>query len=114
MASGSMKLTGAGITRRQKMTDTAYTAGGRPDWKLVPEHMREGVKIYIERGIPPGDFLTAVIQNDLKEACGRADEINARRIWHIVNFFYNYAPIDCWGSPGKMAAWIEQGGLYGK
>jgi hypothetical protein len=97
------------------MTDTAYTSGGPPDWRTIPDYMRDGIKMYIERGIAhPGGFLTAIIQNDLKEAVRRADDTNRRLLANYVDFFYNYAPIDCWGSPDKMAKWIERGGLYGK
>ena len=74
----------------------------------LPEHMREGVKLYIERGIPPGSFLTAIICNDLREACGRADYINQHRIFEIVRWFWNEAPSPCWGSAERMKSWMAQ------
>ena len=83
----------------------------KPDWSLIPGYMVGGLRRYIENGIEPGSFLTAVICNDLKEACGRADDTNRYRLFQYVEFFYNYAPSDCWGSPEKYAAWINQGGL---
>ena len=81
---------------------------------LLPEHIQSSVQRYIEEGCPTGDFLKAVIQNKLKESFIHADETNTRRMWDIINFFYNEAPGDCWGSQSKMMAWIERGGLKGK
>lgn len=83
-----------------------------PDWNaekfqsLVPEHMQAGLMLYLEHGVLPGSFLTAVLENDLKGAFGRADHINESRIKDIVTFLYNYAPGPCWGSPQKVASWV--------
>jgi len=78
-----------------------------PDYTLLPPHIREGVKHYIERGARPGHFRTAVICNNLAEAMGRADDTNRARLFDIVSFFYNEAPGPCWGSPEKMKAWMK-------
>ena len=96
------------------MTDRIYTFGGRvPDWNLIPAHMREGVKLWIEKGVLPGDFLAAFLRNDLKETFVRADDINRQRIGDFVTFFYMYAPINCWGSPENMTEWMKRGGYDG-
>lgn len=76
--------------------------------RYIPDYMREGVKLYIEKGIPPGGFLTAVICNDLKGAVARADETNRDRLPDYVMFFYNFAPADCWGSEENMSAWFKR------
>ena len=73
----------------------------------IPERMMGGISRYIEQGIPPGDFLTAIITNDLREAVGRADDENLRNIPAYVSYFYNEAPRQCWGSQAKMDAWLE-------
>mgnify|MGYP001599856120 FL=1 len=73
----------------------------------IPSRMMEGIVRYIDHGIPPGDFLTAVITNDFKEAVGRADEENLQNLPAYVAYFYNEAPSDCWGAKEKMTAWIE-------
>ena len=39
-----------------------------------------------------GRFLTAVVENNLKEAVGRADYVNVRALPIYVKYFYNYAP----------------------
>jgi len=71
----------------------------------LPPHIRGGVKSYIEDGIIPGDFLQAVICNKLKESFMYADDVNTQRMWNIVNFFYNQAPMNCWGSEEEMRLW---------
>ena len=71
------------------------------NYELLPEHMRDGMKRYIERGIEGGSFMTAVLCNDLMGALGKADEINRDRLWDYGNFLYNEAPSSCHGSPAK-------------
>jgi len=39
-----------------------------------------------------GHFLTAIVKNDLEEACGRADSINRFVLPIYIRFLYNYAP----------------------
>lgn len=78
------------------------------NYELLPGHIREGVKRYIEKGIEPGSFLTAIICNDLKESFGRADETNRARMFDIVGFFYNEAPSRCWGSQETMNRWMNK------
>lgn len=73
--------------------------------------MVEALDRYAQLRHPVGDFLTAVLCNDLKEACGRADDDNLHNLPAIVAYCYNVLPMPCWGSPEKVAAWInpEQG-----
>lgn len=73
----------------------------------IPERMMGGIARYIEQGIIPGSFLTAVICNDLADAVGRADEENMANLPAYVAYFDNEAPATCWGSRERMAAWVE-------
>lgn len=66
------------------------------------------LKMYIEDGIEPGGFLSAVLQNNLCEAAGRADLYNRRRLFEYVQWLYNDAPANCWGSPEKVQAYLER------
>lgn len=79
----------------------------------IPYHMREGLTEYVARGRPPGDFLRAVLENDLMRALGRADEANMANLPAYANYLDNYAPISCRGSPKAVNAWIAHGGLAG-
>ena len=77
------------------------------DYSGLPEHMRGGMKRYLEHGIMPGDFLTAVLRNDLMEAMGRADETNLYALPSYGRFLYYYAPRGSYGSPENVKAWVE-------
>jgi hypothetical protein len=91
------------------MTETYYDDTAH--WALIPNYMRGAVERYVMDGVPPGSFLTAVLTNDLKEAFARADDDNARAMHGWVRFLYNYTPATCHGSPEKVAAWIDRGGM---
>jgi hypothetical protein len=75
----------------------------------LPPHLQGGVRRYIEEGIPPGDFLTAVITNNLRLAVGHADSTSLAALTDIVRFFHNESPSGCWGTPEKMKLWMETG-----
>jgi hypothetical protein len=77
------------------------------EYSVIPEHMQAALKRYVEDKIKPGDFLTAVIKNDLKNAVGRADSVNLPLLPVYVKWLYNVAPGSCWGSPENFQTWIE-------
>jgi hypothetical protein len=71
----------------------------------VPERLHGGLVRYLVHGMQPGHFLTAVLENDLAEAMGRADESSRASLFALVSFLYNDAPSTAWGSPSKVASW---------
>lgn len=73
----------------------------------IPERMMGGIERYLEHGIEPGSFLTAVIHNNLAEAVGCADEENMANLPAYVAFFHNEAPSTSWGSEERMQQWIK-------
>tara|TARA_R110000751_G_scaffold24314_3_gene67130 strand:- start:458 stop:772 length:315 start_codon:yes stop_codon:yes gene_type:complete len=81
---------------------------GYDNWHLLPEHLRDGLARYLDRGLNPGSFLTAVLQNNLEMAIGHADEDSLAALPEIVRFFYNELPGNCWGSPREMTQWMAQ------
>jgi len=89
------------MERNEKFQEEARRYG-------VPEHMIDAFEFYVFHGIEPGGFLTAVLENDLKGAIGRADHINIRHLREIVGFMYNYLPAASQGSPEKVQRWLEQ------
>lgn len=74
----------------------------------IPDYMMDGLRAYIEHGIEPGSFLSAVISNDLREAISCADDTNIRNLPAYVAYLYNEAPSPCWGSAEKMQAWAAR------
>lgn len=85
---------------KEQLKDRARYSG-------VPEHTIDGLVDYIVDGIPPGRFLTAVLENNLMEAFGRADSMNTAALAQIAGFLYNFAPSGCHGSPANVRAWIK-------
>jgi len=75
---------------------------------------KQGIIQFVVNGTRPGDFLQAVLRNDLLEAVTRADSDNLRDLRDITKFVYNCAPAKCWRTPEKVNGWIEAGGLKGQ
>ncbi len=73
----------------------------------IPLYMQGGIIRFYEKGLPPGDFLSAVIDNDLKEAIGRADDTNRSLLWNYIRWFYNWAPSGTWGFDGAVNKWCK-------
>lgn len=71
-------------------------------------HMVESIDRYVNDHIPTGGFLYAVLCNDLHGAVSRADAVNTGRLADFVFYLHNYVPHECWGSPEKVRAWLEQ------
>lgn len=79
----------------------------------IPEHMRDAMVRYVMQGVKPGDFLTAVICNNLKAAVFAADADNFPLLREYCWWFYNVAPSTCHGSAAEMRQWIEAHGTHG-
>ena len=77
----------------------------------IPEYMHEGLMQWILNGRPVGNFLTAVLENNLREACNRADEANKTRLYNYILFLNNYAPMGCWGDADRTEVWADHQGL---
>jgi len=90
-------------TALEKMLEGALEANGR-----VPRHTAEGLRRYVAERLQPGDFLTAVLSNDLAEAVARADSENAAALADIVRVLWNGLPAAAWGSRRKVNAWLKE------
>jgi hypothetical protein len=87
--------------------DDPRSATNLPDWFI------DSVQAFVQSGRIPGDFLLAVLSNDLKEAVARADHQSMRGLVAMVCYLYNEIPQMAWGSPGKVQAWIDHRGFEG-
>ena len=89
---------------------TEYAEATRQSWadgmaRLIPSRMIPDLVCYIVHGIHPGNFLSAVVSNDLMDAVARADEENQKLLVEYSTFLYNYAPIGCFGSKEAFLNW---------
>lgn len=84
------------------------------NYNMLPEHMREGARLYIEKGIEPGGFMTAVLENKFVQAFSRADDINLARMKDWASWLYNECPMQARGSERAVKEWLLIGGLEGQ
>jgi hypothetical protein len=78
------------------------------EYSAIPERMQEGIKRFVVDGLIPGDFLKAVIQNDLRGTVGHADDENLPLIPLYVRWFYNRPPSVSHGSPEAFVNWLDE------
>lgn len=79
------------------------------DYSRIPKHMMESLDLYVSHRIQPGGFLTALLENNLSEAVGRADHINIELIPTYCSYMYNMMPSDSWGSPELVSKYLNGG-----
>lgn len=72
----------------------------------VPGPLHDGLIEYFAARRPTGSFLRACLENDLSQACQRADPINRVLLYTIARFLYSYCPSTAWGSPAAVEAWL--------
>ena len=80
----------------------------KTDWRKLPERYKGALQRYIEYGTHPGGFLLSVLENNLLNAFGYADDKSREDLYTIVMFIYNELPINCWGSTEKVNLWIAR------
>jgi hypothetical protein len=74
----------------------------------IPFHTHQGLHMYVNEHCPPGGFLEALLSNDLVGACQEADRLNQKYIFNIVQVVHHYIPSTCWGSPDRVAEWLDR------
>ena len=75
------------------------------DYGMIPDRTMQALKGWVTEGLPTGDFLRAVLSNQLSEAVGKADDENLYVLPQIAMFIYNRCPQMCWGNPGAVKDW---------
>ena len=92
------------------MTIKEVTCDGRPiQWDRCPvPRMVDTIKRYVQHGVQPGHFVTAILTNNLSQSVSRADEENAAHLVEWVRFLHNYLPTDCHGSIEIVNAWRDE------
>lgn len=78
----------------------------------IPEYMQHSIKLYVEEGLYPGDFLMFIFINDFLSAAKKADDLNQRCLYDYAKLLYNL-PFGCSGNEKKVQKWMNHGGLKG-
>lgn len=74
---------------------------------MTTQNAIESLTRYRDDKIPTGGFLGACLENNLKEALGRADIESRANLFEIVSFIYNKMPASIQGSPEKVKAHLD-------
>jgi hypothetical protein len=83
------------------------------DWNIIPDHMHDGVKRWVEYGIEGGSFLQSILEHKFYDAIMRADFQNQNAIVGWAQFLSWHLPMQCHGSREKCLEWRLKGGLRG-
>lgn len=81
---------------------------------FVPEPQRAAIARYVEQGVYPGTALTLILENrPLGDILGHVDAETEIALGSIWRFLYNGVGSPAWGTPERVAAWRERGGMEG-
>ncbi len=101
-----MTVTDAFLRRMvEDLEDGLVLVPGHAPFHPVPIHMHSAIRNYVVSHLKPGEFLTAVLSNDLREAVAHADEHNMRALHDWVYLLHNHVPGQCWGSKDAVMDW---------
>ena len=74
----------------------------------IPPLILRGLERYRDERTPVGGFLTAVLENNLSEAVGTADQHSYAALREIVQWVYWEMPAPAWGSKANVVAWLNE------
>ena len=78
-------------------------------WDMIPNPaMRSGLGLYLTTGRLPGDFLQALLSNNLIDTFARADPTNFPLLQKWCWWMHGEFPYTAWGSKKKMLAWSKE------
>ncbi len=83
------------------------------EYTRIPVSTLDTLVDYVNHGLSCGDFLTAMLEQDLYTALFHADRQNYGALREIGLCIYNVLPRDCWGSKEKCADWRHHQGISG-
>lgn len=76
---------------------------------MTLEDAKKSLQRYAQNHIPPGDFLSAVLTNNLYKTIRCADPESLEILPAIFNHVWNELPANIYGSPATVKAHIEKG-----
>jgi hypothetical protein len=72
---------------------------------MIEQRFKEAIDRWVADACPMGGFITAVLENDLAGAIGRADVDALATIRETITYLWNECPTGCWGSKEKVSEW---------
>ncbi|MCK9435013.1 MAG: hypothetical protein M0R32_09400 [Candidatus Cloacimonetes bacterium] len=74
----------------------------------IPPHMLEDLNRYATDHVLSGNFLYALLSNDLSKSFSYADSETMNAMYDYVQYVFNYLPLQCWGSKEKVDDWLDK------
>lgn len=78
------------------------------NWSTLPRHCVPGLKRWLEHGVQPGGFLSAVLCNNFSNVVFKSDQRNAGPLLEYAIFLWHDMPLGSWGSVDRCQAWAAQ------
>lgn len=78
------------------------------NYDLIPDYMKIAIDRYVTHGEGIGHFLTALFENDLMGAIGRADDLNMQLLPVYASYIWNKCPAGCHGSKEIVREWRKK------
>ncbi len=75
---------------------------------MIPEHIKKDIDRHVKEGTNVGEFVYAVLCNNLKQAIFTGTFSARANLFDIVFYLHEHCPPECWGSSDKVRIWIEQ------
>lgn len=76
-------------------------------WDKIPVHLQAGLGRYLYNHAKPGDFLMAVLSNDLMGALAHGDEESIAGLRDLIAYLYWEVGVDCYGSKETVDKWLK-------
>ncbi len=78
-------------------------------WQAIPVHLRDGLRAYLMQYVRPGDYLLAVLRNDLLDAMRRAADTSAVfAVRSIALYLFACAPPKSYGDRDNVDHWLAR------
>ena len=75
----------------------------------VPESIRQSLCDYVHYGVPTGDFLRAVLRDNLFDSVMQADRNSLASLAAICRYISNAVPLCCYGDARIVDCHIAKG-----
>lgn len=75
---------------------------------MTTQQAQEKLKAYSEKGLLPGGFLQAILENNLIEAVKRADSESLQNLVAITKWAWDQLPQSIWGSKEAVQKHINK------
>lgn len=96
----------AKFTRDEPDNPGSFPPGQAP----IPELILRQIDNYGENHLMPGDFVLAVVENDLTKTLHFADEKSFAAIKSIWGYCHRALPVQSWGNANLVESWLTFAG----